>query len=449
MANVPNPSIKPLANVPLHALGLKEIARRIAIGELTSEDYTRALLARIREKEPEIHAWAWLDESRLLEAARKADAKRRAGSFLAPLHGLPIGVKDILYTRDVPTGMGSKIYANYLPDQNADVVDRLEAAGGFVLGKTVTTEFAFMVPAATRNPWNTAHSPGGSSSGSAAAVACGMVAAAIGTQTNGSVIRPAAFCGVVGYKPGKGVLSTVGILPFSPTLDQPGVIARTVEDTAFVAAHVAHSKWVLSPQVMALPNPPLLRAYRTPVWHLTTEAQRERYRRDIDLFRLAGSKVEEQDMPPLFNESHRVHRTIMLYEAARASREVRAIYRDSISEFLNNALDEGEAISDADYRAALEKRLALKRTFAGLLEDHDAIITPPAAGEAPLLDSTGDPSLCTIWTLLGVPAITIPTGLGPQGLPLGLQVIGNLGESNHLLATAAWCERQVAFKGLV
>ncbi|MFN0316613.1 MAG: amidase, partial [Burkholderiales bacterium] len=354
MALAPRSSTK----LPLHAQGLKEVAHRIAIGELSSVAYTQALIARIKEKEPEIQAWAWMKSDHALAAARKLDAKRAAGSFLGPLHGLPIGVKDILLTRGVPTGMGSKIYEHYVPDHNAEVVDRLEAAGGFSLGKTVTTEFAFMVPPKTRNPWNTAHTPGGSSSGSAAAVACGMVAAAMATQTNGSVIRPAAFCGVVGYKPGKGVLSTEGILPFSSTLDQPGVIARTVEDAAFVAARIAHSKWALNPHVTALGNPPLLIAYRTHQWHLASEAQRERLRLDIEMYRAAGAVVDEREMPAIFNESHRVQRCIMLYEAARAAREVRASYRNLISDFLNKALDEGEAISDAEYRSALEKRLA-------------------------------------------------------------------------------------------
>ncbi|MSQ60624.1 MAG: amidase [Betaproteobacteria bacterium] len=445
MALAPTQSSK----LPLYAMSLKEAAHRLALGELTSEAYTLALLARIEEKEPEIRAWAWMDQDHALDAARKLDARRAAGSFLGTLHGLPVGVKDIFLTRGVTTSMGSKIYSGYVPSHNAEVVDRLEAAGGFSLGKTVTTEFAFMVPSKTRNPWNTAHTPGGSSSGSAAAVACGMVGAALATQTNGSVIRPAAFCGVVGYKPGTGVLSTEGILPFSPTLDQPGVMARSVEDAAFVAARIAHSKWVLSPHVTALGKAPLLIAYRTHQWHLVSEAQRERYRLDIAMYRAAGAVVDELEMPPVFNESHRVHRCIMLYEAARAAREVRAAHRDLISEFLNKALDEGEAISGVEYRSAMEKRLAMKRTFAGLLEDHDAIVTPPAADEAPTLESTGDPSLCTLWTLLGVSAITIPTGLGPNGLPLGVQIIGNPGESNHLLSTAAWCERRAGFKGLV
>lgn len=439
----------PAPRTPPHALSLREAAHRLAIGELSSAQYTRALLDRIAEREPGVQAWVWIDADHALECARRLDAKREAGGFLGPLHGLPIGVKDILLTRGIPTRMGSPIYEHYVPDHNAEIVDRLEAAGAFTLGKTVTTEFAFMVPNKTCNPWNQAHTPGGSSSGSAAAVACGMVAAALATQTNGSVIRPAAFCGVVGYKPGKGVLSTDGVLPFSPTLDQPGIMARSVDDAAFLAARIAHSKWALSSHITALPNPPELLACRTHAWHLTSEAQRERYQLDIDRLRSAGALVEERDLPPLFNESHRVHRCIMLYEAARAARTVRAHHREQVSGFLNQALDEGEAITDNEYRAALEKRLALKRLFSGLMEDHDAILTAPAAGEAPVLASTGDPGLCTLWTLLGVPAITIPTGLGPGGLPLGLQIIGNPGESNHLLAIAAWCERLAAFKGLL
>lgn len=439
----------PTPKLPLHALPLREAARRIAIGELSSETYTRALLERIAQKESVVQAWAWLDEGRAMEAARRLDAKRAAGGFLGPLHGLPIGVKDILLTRGIPTRMGSRIYERYIPDHSAEVVDRLEAAGAFTLGKTVTTEFAFMVPNKTHNPWNPDHTPGGSSSGSAAAVACGMVAAALATQTNGSVIRPAAFCGVVGYKPGVSVLSAEGVLPFSPTLDQPGVMARSVEDAAFLAAHIAHSRWALSAHIHALPNPPELLACRTPAWHLATAAQRARYDLDIERCRAAGAVVEEREMPPLFNESHRVHRCIMLYEAARAARQVRAHYRNLVSDFLNKALDEGEGITDVEYRSALEKRLAMKRLFSGLMEEHDAILTPPAPGEAPTMETTGDPGLCTLWTLLGVPAITIPTGTGPHGLPLGLQIIGNPGESNHLLATAAWYERLAAFKGLV
>jgi Asp-tRNA(Asn)/Glu-tRNA(Gln) amidotransferase A subunit family amidase len=276
-----------------------------------------------------------------------------------------------------------------------------------------------------------------------------MVPVAIGTQTNGSVIRPAAFCGVVGYKPGKGVLSIDGILPFSPTLDQPGVFARNVEDAALLVAHLAHSRWTISPQISALKHAPRLVAVRTPVWQLASEDQRNRFAMDIAGVREAGAVIEEIELPGSFNDAHKVHRTIMLYEAAAASRVVREAYGAKLSEFLRNALEEGDRIGASEFDRALKKKEALERDFSRFLDDFDGAVTPPAAGEAPSIDSTGDPSFCTIWTLLGVPAVTIPTGLGSHGLPMGLQIIGNQGESNHLLATAMWCERQLPFRNLL
>ncbi|HEY7760866.1 MAG TPA: amidase [Burkholderiales bacterium] len=434
----------------LYRLSLVEAARRLASGEMTSEVYARGLLLRVREVEDGIYAWARLEPEEAIARAREADARLRAGRTPGPLHGVPVGVKDIINTRGIPTQMGSPIYRGWVPEHNAEVVDRLQTAGAFPLGKTVTTEFAFLTPPKTRNPWNPAHTPGGSSSGSAAAVAAGMVPVAIGTQTNGSVIRPAAFCGVVGYKPGKGVLSTDGILPFSPTLDQPGVFARSVEDAGLLVAHLAHSRWTISPQISALKHAPRLVATRTPVWHLASEDQRNRFAMDVSGLREAGAVVDEVDLPASFNDAHKVHRTIMLYEAASASRAVRAQRAAQLSELLRKALEEGDRIAVSDYERALKKHEALQRDFSRFTDDYDAVVTPPAAGEAPAsLDTTGDPSLCTIWTLIGVPAIVIPTGLGSHGLPLALQIIGNQGESNHLLATSMWCERQLPFRGLI
>ena len=434
----------------LYSLSLAEAVRRLSSGEMTSEAYTRSLLARIDQLEERVKAWQWLDKERALESAREADRRVQAGRTPGALHGVPVAVKDIIDVRGVVTSMGSPIYERYVPEMNAEVVDRLHAAGAFVLGKTVTTEFAFLIPNKTRNPWDPAHTPGGSSSGSAAAVAAGFAPAAIGTQTNGSVIRPAAFCGVVGYKPGVGVLSTDGILPFSPSLDQPGVFARNVEDAALLVAHLAHSRWTISPQISALKHAPRLVAVRTPVWHLAEPDQRSRFATDIAVLREAAAIVDEVDLPSSFNEAHRVHRVIMLHEAAAGARNVRAHYRDKISDFLNQALDEGERISVAEYDRAVRKREALQRDFSRFLDDYDAVVTPPAVGEAPAsLDTTGDPSFCTIWTLLGVPAITIPTGVGSRGMPLGLQIVGNQGESNHLLATTMWCERQLPFRSLL
>jgi Asp-tRNA(Asn)/Glu-tRNA(Gln) amidotransferase A subunit family amidase len=281
-------------------------------------------------------------------------------------------------------------------------------------------------------------------------VAAGFCPVAIGTQTNGSVIRPAAFCGVVGYKPGNSVLSTEGILPFSPTLDQPGVFARCVDDAALFVAHIAHSRWTISPQISALKHAPRLVATRTPVWHLASEDARQRFAMDVAGLREAGAEVEDIELPASFNDAHKVHRTIMLHEAAACSRAVRQRHGAQLSDFLRKALDEGDRVSKSEYERALKKREMLQRDISRFLDDFDAIVTPPAAGEAPAsLETTGDPSFCTIWTLVGVPAVVIPTGLGSHGLPMGLQIVGNQGESNHLLATAMWCERQLPFRSLL
>jgi Asp-tRNA(Asn)/Glu-tRNA(Gln) amidotransferase A subunit family amidase len=434
----------------LYRLSLVDAVRRMTTGEMSSETYVRGLLLRSREVDDAIGAWYWLDPEGAVKRARECDARIKAGRLPGGLQGVPVGVKDIVYTRGIPTGMGSPIYAKWVPEHNAEVVDRLGTAGAFVMGKTVTTEFAFMAPSKTRNPWNPEFSPGGSSSGSAAAVAAGMVPVAIGTQTNGSIIRPAAYCGVVGYKPGKAVLSTEGILPFSPTLDQPGVFARTVEDAGLLVAYLAHSRWTISPQISALKHAPRLVATRTPVWHLASEDQRARFARDVSGLREAGAVVDEVELPSSFNDAHKVHRSIMLFEAAKASRPLRTQYADKLSDVLRKALEEGDRISQSEYERALKKQEALQRDLSRFTDDYDAVVTPPAAGEAPSnRDSTGDPSFCTIWTLLGVPAIVIPTGLGPQGMPMGLQIIGNQGESNHLLATSMWCERQLPFRSLI
>ncbi|MGD8478377.1 MAG: amidase, partial [Burkholderiales bacterium] len=348
-------------------------------------------------------------------------------------------------------GMGCRLYVNYVPEETADVVVRMERAGALMLGKTVTTEAAFMVAAKTTNPWNPEHTPGGSSSGSAAAVAAGFVPAAIGTQTNGSVVRPAAFCGIVGYKPSQGMLSARGIMPFSPSLDQPGVFARSVADAALLAWALTARRSSISRDAPMLKGAPRLAAVRSPVWHLAQSEQRAQFEIDIARLRKAGAMIDIIEIPGEFDRAHKVHRTIMLFEAARASRKVREHYREYFSDYLNKALEEGDGIADSDYRDALKMRTQLQHSFAAFIDrGYSAIITPPAPGEAPgRLDVTGDPSFCSIWTLMGTPAITIPTGKGPNGLPLGLQLVGAVDEENYLLSTAAWCERYSPFKSLI
>lgn len=448
----------------LFALGLREAAARIVRGEITSEALTASCLERIAALEPTVQAWEWLDEKRALRLARAADAQRRsqrgagsaspADALPVPergrLPGVPIGVKDIIETAGIPTRMGSPIYRRYVPARSAELAEHLSASGALMLGKTVTAELAFATPDKTRNPWNLAHTPGGSSSGSAAAVACGMVPAAIGTQTNGSVIRPAAFCGVVGYKPGKGRISIAGVLPFSPTVDQPGVFARSVADAALLASWLTTPEGVIGHHVTAMRTAPQLIAVRSPVWHKAEPAMRERFAADIESLRDAGAHVTERELPAEFDSAHQVHRAIMLYEAARASALVRRHHGALLSRFLRDALEEGDAIPDAEYRRALGVRTRLIAQLTAFIDDsHGAIITPPTTGEAPMVDNTGDPAFCTLWSLCGVPAITIPTGLGPRGLPLGLQIVARPGESNYLLAVAAWCEEKAGFEGLL
>jgi len=435
----------------LYRLGLRDAALRIRSGKLTSVDYTRDLIARIDALEEDVQAWQWLDRGRALELAARADKADNALRVAHPLHGVPIGVKDLFYTAGIPTEMGCRAYAGYVPQVTADVVTRLESAGGIMFGKTVTTEAAFMVPSKTRNPWNIDHTPGGSSSGSAAAVAAGFVAGALGTQTNGSVIRPAAFCGVVGYKPSFGQISARGAMPFAPTLDQPGVFARSIADAAFLASNLTAQRTVITPEVRPLRNAPKLAAVRSPAWYLAQPEQRLQFDADIGRLREAGASVDVVEIAGGFDHAHKVHRTIMLYEAARLARKAREIWRGGFSDYLNQALDEGESMRESDYRDALKIRTQLQQVLAEFFDrGYAAIITPPAAGEAPASrDTTGDPRFCTIWTLVGVPAITIPTGKGTHGMPLGLQIVGAAEEENYLLASAAWCERHSPFNALV
>lgn len=431
----------------LFQLGVLEVLDALRSGRFSCADYTRSCLKRILALEPRIRAFAWLDPERAMALAEIKDRERRHGAA-QPLHGLPVAVKDIIRTRGIPTGMGSPIYDGYVPESSAAVVEKLEAAGAWVLGKSVTAEFAYLTPGKTCNPWNPAHTPGGSSMGSAAAVAAGFTPAALGTQTNGSIIRPAAFCGVVGFKPSFGLISFSGAHVFSPTLDHMGVFARSVADAARFAACLAEC--AIAVEAMLPGQAPRLTAVRSPVWPLASPAQQARFSADLAALRAAGAQVTEVELPPAFAGAHSAHRTIMLFEAARELGAIQDRRRDQMSEGLNRALDEGRAIPEVDYRAAKEFRVQLQRELEVFLEEYDTIVTPPAQGEAPAdLSITGDPAFCTLWSLTGAPAVTLPTGLGEAGLPLGLQVVGRFGDDNRALAAAAWCESHLPFEGLV
>jgi Asp-tRNA(Asn)/Glu-tRNA(Gln) amidotransferase A subunit family amidase len=424
-------------------LSLASALEQMRCGELTSVQWVRSCLKRIDEIDGTLEAWAWLDAGRAQKSAAAADLRRQHGAAAGmPLNGVPIGVKDIIDTRDHPTEMGSPIYAGHRPPDDAAVIQRLHAAGAFVMGKTATTELAFMHAARTRNPWNPAHTPGGSSSGSAAAVAAGFVPGAIGTQTNGSVIRPAAFCGVVGFKPTGGAIPFAGTHLFSRTLDQLGVFARGVADAALLAAPLADGRIAEGPGIRrTAPRLALLLEYP---WAKPAADQRDMLLTCAGALRAAGAKVAEVALPPEFAEAQRVHRTIMLFEAAQELGALQQRERERMSAKLNAALDAGRGIAEADYRQALESRLHMIERLPALFDGIEAVLSAPAPGGAPGgIADTGDPSFCTFWSLTGAPALTIPVGWNRLGVPLGLQLAALPRNDAALLEIGAWCEERL------
>jgi Asp-tRNA(Asn)/Glu-tRNA(Gln) amidotransferase A subunit family amidase len=449
-SSVAGPVSPPDDASPLH-LPLPALVEAIAAGRLSPAGHAQACIAQAQAVEPRIRAFKAIDAPAIL--ARAGAAGRAPGGLLA---GVPFGVKDIIDVGGMVTGMGSPIHEASVAPADAVLVARLKAAGAFVFGKTVTTEFAFMHPRETRNPWHTAHTPGGSSSGSAAAVAASCVPAALCTQTNGSVIRPAAFCGIVGFKPSFGVFPVHGVLSYAPTLDQVGCYARSVAGVALVARALAEPG--SGPDAAARhtePWPsgrgagPRLAAVRTPAWPRASAAMASAFDRVGSLFAAAGAQVVRVELPPGFERAHDVHRVIMGYEAVRYFTPVQAVHRSLISDWLNGYLDQAAMIDATEYRGALAARDRLREEFTRFVSGYDAVLTPPATGEAPEgIETSGDPVFCSIWTLLGTPAITVPVGAGPGGLPLGLQLVGAERDDAALLAVAAWCEARLGFSGL-
>jgi Asp-tRNA(Asn)/Glu-tRNA(Gln) amidotransferase A subunit family amidase len=433
----------------LHQLSLREAAQRIREGSLSSTELVRACLTRCSRLEPRVEAWEHLDAGRAMERAEELDSIIKTRGVAGPLHGIPLGIKDIIDVAGMPTTMGSPVYAGNVARRTAPAVLQLERAGAVILGKTVTSEFAYYTPRKTRNPWNPAHTPGGSSMGSAAAVAAGMAGGALGSQTNGSVVRPAAFCGVVGYKPSHGFISAECVMPYAPTLDTVGVFARSVADAVLLTAVSAPSSRSLPLECVPLPRPPRLAAVRSPVWSAASEVQKRMFADNLAALRKAGAAVTEAELPEPFAAAHAVQRTIMAHEASQELGAVQRDHRAQLSARLNDFLDEGARIELERYQAALAERSRLQESYGSFLAAYDAVVTPPATGEAPAdLGQTGDPAFCTIWTLLGAPAFSIPVGSGPQGLPLGLQIVGSVGGDPALCAAANWCERVFPFPGL-
>ena len=429
-------------------LSAAQAAELIAQGQLSAEELTRACLDRIEAREDTVQAWTFQDPELVLSQARVADQTRRSGKPLGRLHGVPVAIKDIFDTQDMPTENGSVLHAGRKPRADAAPVAKLRAAGAIILGKTVTTEFAMYTPGKTRNPHNPEHTPGGSSSGSAAAVADFMATLALGSQTNGSVIRPAAYCGVVGFKPSHGLISRAGVLVLSRTLDHVGVFARTVEDCALSLEVLSgydqrdpDTRLAVRPRLLdiARQEPPLiprLAFVKSPLWE---HAEAETQAAFAELVGHLGQDIEEVSLPASFDNALAQHTAIMEVEEAVNLGEVYQQGREQLSERLRQIIERGLDISAVQYLDALTQRQVLLDDLHAVLSKYDAILTPATTGAAPKgLSATGSPVFCSIWTLLGVPAITLPLLQAANGLPLGVQLIGAKYDDARLLRTARW-----------
>ncbi|HEY2558216.1 MAG TPA: amidase [Caldimonas sp.] len=438
----------------LSRLGAVEAARAIGDGQITSEELVDACLARIGEAEESIQAWAFVDPEHARQQARAADEARSRGSPLGALHGVPVGIKDVIDTADMPTENGTVLHAGRRPRKDAAVVSRLRAAGAVVLGKTVTTELAVYAPGKTRNPRDPQRTPGGSSSGSAAAVAAEMVPLAVGTQTNGSVIRPASYCGVVGYKPTYGLIPRTGILRQSRLLDHVGVFARSLPDAALLAQELmafdgsdSDTRPRARPGLVdfvsrPIPLPPRFAFVRTPMWD---EASADTHAAFAELVALLGDRVADLTLPEPFAEGVGQHRVIMEADLALSYAPEFGRAPSALSATLREMLERGGRYVAVEYNRAVARIPLYNAALDDVFDEFHAILTPAAAGEAPRgLGSTGTPAFCTLWTLCGLPAVTVPIMQGTDGMPIGVQLVGARLDDARLLQCARWLVEHVS-----
>ena len=425
-------------------VGVLGLLRRFKDDSPLADTYATSCLEKAKAAEPVLKAFEYLPR----------DLTRRPG----PLSGVPVGIKDIIATSDMPTTNGSPIYRDHIPARDAWVVERLRNLGATIFGKTVSTEFACRHPGATTNPWNSKHTPGGSSSGSAAAVAAGIVPLALGTQTLGSVIRPAAFNGVVGLKPSFGAIPRTGVHPLSPSLDHVGFFARCVDDVAYALSLLAATS-ELDPHGRPLPGfdidvdqgvvqleKPRLRIVRFQKWSRVEPEQQKVFEAAATKLRDAGTILEEREWEELDATNWNAINTILSSEAALIYSDLVENYPDRTSDHLKSAVKAGKAFSAFDYLAARSLQEKLRAALTSEMSGVDAILTAPAFGEAPEgLTSTGNAEYCAPWTLLGAPAISLPAGFGKNGLPLGIQIVGSYRQDLRLLRVAKWIEGALAF----
>lgn len=437
----------------LASLSARDARDRMVAGEFSVGDYARALLERVDAVDADVQAWAHLDRDHVLAQAQAAEEAHARGDPDGALFGLPVGIKDIVDTVDLPTEDGTVLHAGRMPNFDAAIVQRLRAAGGLVMGKTVTTELATYAPGKTRNPHRPTHTPGGSSSGSAAAVAAGMVPLAIGTQTNGSVIRPASFCGVYGFKPSAGLIPRTGVLTQSPSFDAVGVFGRTLDDVALLAEVLAgHDPQDAStvrraaPPLSRLaatdtPLPPTLAWVATPFWERVDADAQAAFGELRDV--LSG-RIAPFDLPASAADAIGWHRLVMEAEIAGSFELEYERGRDQLSASLRAQIERGRQVTAVAHRQALARVPLLLQGLESVFEHFDALVTPATLGTAPAgLEATGDPVMCTLWTFLGLPCLSLPLLSGENGLPLGVQLVGRRGDDARLLRTARWLVRTV------
>lgn len=435
----------------LYSLGAAGAAKAIRDGDITSVQLVEACLKRIEEFEPTVQAWTHLDAENALNQAKIADKRHYDGDAQGPLNGVPVGIKDIFDTADFPTEHGSPIHEGRRTFNDASAVAQLRQAGAVVMGKTVTTEFAVYAPGKTTNPHDATRTPGGSSSGSAAAVASYMVPLALGSQTNGSTIRPASFCGVVGYKPSFGMVSRSGALKQSPPLDQVGVFARSVEDAAVMAetmmsfdAKDSHMRPMASPNLSQVamsepPMPPKVGFLKSPAWD---QAEAETQNAFAEMVDFLGDRCAEVEIGEAYDEIFELQRVIMEADLAKNFAYDFGRAPDQFSGTLTEMIKRGQSVTAVEYNIAIERQGELELGLDQLMSEYDAILTPSTTGEAPVgLDATGSPIFCTLWTYTGMPAISLPLMQGGAGMPLGVQLVSKKGDDARLLRTAVWLEK--------
>lgn len=442
-----------MSNLPPNGLTATDALKKIHDGWLTSVELVTACLGRINETDDQIKAWAHIDHEHVLAQAKAADHIRQNGKPLGALHGIPVALKDIIDTKDFPTERGTPIHAGRSTQHDARIVEQLREAGAVILGKTVTTEFAFVHAGETRNPHNPDYSPGGSSSGSVAAVAGFHVPLAIGTQTNGSVIRPASYCGTYGFKPSKGIIPRTGVLQTSNNLDQVGVFGRSLEDVALLA-DVISGYDQSDEKSYARPRPQMLKGAETEppvspelVWFDLPFA--DRLSEDAaegleEVVSALGGRVEKIQAPDNFMGLVETQRIIHEYEICQHLADDFNNNWDQISSTLQPIVERGQQIGKNEYEHAIGVMGEFESFFDDFFKDYDAIITPAATGEAPKFgNGTGDPIFSTLWTLGGLPCLNLPLLVGSNGLPIGVQLVGAREEDDRLLRTANWMLTQL------